>query len=264
MIEMRRKSRPANGCSWDKGVTSDHGGRNGAVGFRPLYRQVYDTFLRRLADAVWQPGQALPSEGRLASELGVSQGTVRKALDALTAENLLIRRQGRGTFVAEHDDRQSVFRFFKLRTDREGAGTPSSRVVEITEGAASVDERDRLSLVRSAQVVRVARVRSLDGRPCIAEILALPLAMFPGLAALELPNTLYSLYAVRFGISISGAKEQLRAVALPAYQADLLGGSVGEPALEIDRVAFNLDDKPVEWRLSFCLTRDMYYLSELR
>ena len=189
---------------------------------------------------------------------------MRKALDTLTAENLLIRRQGRGTFVAEHDDRQSVFRFFKLRTDREGAGTPSSRVVAITEGAANVDERDRLALVRSAQVVRVERVRSLDERPCITETLAVPLALFPGLAALELPNTLYSLYAARFGVSISGAKEQLRAVALPAYEAGLLGACAGRPALEINRVAFNLDDTPVEWRLSFCLTQDMYYLSELR
>ena len=239
-------------------------GREQVVGFRPLYRQVYDTLLRRLADAVWQPGQVLPSEGQLAIELGVSQGTVRKALDTLTLENLLIRRQGRGTFVADHDDRQSVFRFFKLRTDRGGEGTPKSRVVAITEGGASVDERDRLSLVRAAQVVRIQRVRQLEERPCIAETIAVPLSLFPGLAALDLPNTLYSLYATRFGISISGAKERLRAVALPPMEATLLDQPAGVPALEIDRVALNLDERPVEWRLSFCLTQDMYYLSELR
>src|SRR5919202_6832930 len=90
------------------------------LGYRPLYRQVRALLVRRLAEGVWQPGQLLPSEGQLAAELGVSQGTVRKALDALTAERLLVRRQGRGTFVAEHED--GTFHFFRLVPD---AGAPS-------------------------------------------------------------------------------------------------------------------------------------------
>ncbi len=88
-----------------------------ALGFRPLYRQVKAIFVRRLVEGVWSPGTALPSEGQLASEIGVSQGTVRKALDELAAENLLVRRQGRGTFVAEHDERRILFQFFKLVPD---------------------------------------------------------------------------------------------------------------------------------------------------
>jgi GntR family transcriptional regulator len=87
------------------------------VGFRPLYRQVKDLLLRRLADGVWQPGQILPSEPEIAANLGVSQGTVRKALDEMTAENLLVRRQGRGTFVARHDEERILFRFFRLQSD---------------------------------------------------------------------------------------------------------------------------------------------------
>ena len=235
-----------------------------AVGFRPLYRQVYDTLLRRLADAVWQPGQILPSEGVLAAELGVSQGTVRKALDALTADSLLVRRQGRGTFVAEHDDKQSVFRFFKLRPDGAVAGTPSSRVVSIAEAAATLDERDRLALLRNARVVRMERVRALDGRPCLVETIAVPATLFPGLAAMELPNTLYSLYATRFGITIATAHERLKAIALAPDKAPLLGVPAGIPVLEVDRVAVDLEDRPVEWRLSTCLTEDIHYASVLR
>lgn len=238
--------------------------RGDGVGFRPLYRQVYDTLLRRLADAVWQPGQILPSEGHLAAELGVSQGTVRKALDALTADSLLVRRQGRGTFVAEHDDKQSVFRFFKLRPDGAGAGAPQSRVIAIAEVAASVDERDRLALVRAARVVRIERLRSLDGRLCLIETIAVPTALFPGIAEMELPNTLYSLYAIRFGITIATANERLKAILLPAAKAALLDVLPGAPALEIDRVAVDLEDRPVEWRLSTCLTEEMHYLSVLR
>ena len=238
--------------------------REDTVGFRPLYRQVYDTFLRRLADGVWHPGQVLPSEAQLALELGVSQGTVRKALDALTAESLLIRRQGRGTFVAEHGDPRSVFRFFKLRSDREGPGVPRSQVIAIAEVAASVDERDRLALVRSARVVRIERLRSVDEKLCVAETIAVPLVLFPGLAALELPNTLYTLYAMRFGIIVAGAKETLKAIALPEREAALLKKPEATPVLEIDRIAHDLEDRPVEWRLSLCLTDDLHYLSELR
>src|ERR671933_339175 len=139
------------------------------LGYRPLYRQVRELLVRRLAEGVWQPGQLLPSEGQLAAELGVSQGTVRKALDALTADSLLVRRQGRGTFVAEHDDQQSVFRFFKLRPDTEGGGIPDSRVLSIAEGAANGDERERLDLARSARVVRIERLRSVAGRLCVSE-----------------------------------------------------------------------------------------------
>jgi len=71
-------------------------------GYRPLYRQVYDIVVRRVAEGKWRPGEALPSEQNLAREMGVSQGTMRKVLDSLTAEKLLERRQGKGTFIAEN------------------------------------------------------------------------------------------------------------------------------------------------------------------
>ena len=235
----------------------------GKVGFRPLYRQVYETLMRRLADAVWHPGQLLPSEGLLALEFGVSQGTVRKALDALTAENLLVRRQGRGTFVAEHGDEHSLFRFFKLRSDREGIGVPQSQVVAIEEVVASGDERGKLALARHARVVRIRRRRAVSGVPCVLESIAVPASVFPGLKSMDLPNTLYSLYATHYGITISGTNEKLKALALPAAEALLLGLKQRTPVLEIDRVAFDLERRPVEWRVSLCLTDQVHYLSEL-
>src|ERR671932_678209 len=139
------------------------------LGYRPLYRQVRALLVRRLAEGVWQPGQLLPSEGQLAAELGVSQGTVRKALDALTAERLLVRRQGRGTFVAEHDEQRILFHFFKLMPD---AGTPSfpeSRILTTGAAQADADERDRLGLGPEAVVVRVRRLRALGGLLAIVE-----------------------------------------------------------------------------------------------
>lgn len=177
---------------------------------------------------------------------------------------MLVRKQGRGTFVADHDDRQSVFRFFKLRSDGDGAGTPTSRLIAMTEAAASADERERLDLARSARVARIERLRFLNEQGCVVETISVPAALFPGISGMELPNTLYSLYATRFGITVATANECLKAVALGAKEATLLETAEGTPALEIDRIAIDLEERPIEWRLSICLTRHLHYLSVLR
>src|SRR5215212_10884032 len=109
------------------------------LGFRPLYRQVRDVLVKRIADGVWQAGQALPSEPDIAADLGVSSGTVRKALDEMTAENLVVRRQGRGTFVARHDEARILFQFFKLARDDGERRFPESKIVEVQTGPAGPD-----------------------------------------------------------------------------------------------------------------------------
>src|SRR5690606_120113 len=96
--------------------------------YKPLYVQVRDTLVRRLIDGLWQPGQLIPSEIELAREVGVSQGTIRKALDAMTTENLLVRRQGRGTYVAEPEDGRMLFQFFRLVQDGVARSFPTSQV----------------------------------------------------------------------------------------------------------------------------------------
>lgn len=235
-----------------------------ALGFRPLYRQVKAIFVRRLVDGVWAPGEALPSEGQLAAEIGVSQGTVRKALDELAAENLVVRRQGRGTFVAEHDERRILFQFFKLAPDRGEPRFPDSAVLGIATGLADPAEQAALDLDGEDGVIRIRRLRSFDDVPLIVETLSLPRRLFDGLENGPIPNNLYSLFAGRYGVTIANARERLKAVALTAADAGLLGVAPGHPALEIDRIALSLDGTPVERRLSLCLTREVHYLSDLR
>ena len=88
--------------------------------FRPLYLQLKDLLLRDMETRQWRPGEALPSEIELAARFGVSQGTVRKAIDALAADNLVVRRQGKGTFVATHtEEKTSTFRFLRIRRSDE-------------------------------------------------------------------------------------------------------------------------------------------------
>ena len=234
------------------------------LGFRPLYRQVKDQFVRRLVEGAWSPGMAIPSEGQLASEIGVSQGTVRKALDELAAENLLVRRQGRGTFVAEHDEQRILFRFFKLMSDDGVARFPDSRVLDMVSERADAAERIALNLHTEERVIRIRRIRSLGGKPLIIETISLPAHVFPGLEDGPVPNNLYSLFATRYGITIANARERLKAVALTVDQAHHLGVAVATPALEIDRIALSLDGSAVERRLSLCLTEEAHYQSDLR
>src|SRR5215212_10050220 len=150
----------------------------GMIGFRPLYRQVRDTLVRRIADGVWHPGQLLPSEPELASDLGVSQGTVRKALDEMTAENLVVRRQGRGTFVAKHDDARILFQFFKLVPDSGERSFPDSRVLDARKHV-DVNAAEILGLKAREPVLQIDRVRSLQGQACVLERIFLPARLFP-------------------------------------------------------------------------------------
>lgn len=236
-----------------------------APGFLPLYRQVKSLLVKRIADRVWQPGEGLPSEIQIAAELGVSQGTVRKALDEMTADRLLVRRQGRGTFVARHDESRILFQFFKIVPETGVPVFPDSHLRRVTEGIATPEEVARLALTPGERVIRIARVRSLNGRVTISEYLVLPARLFPGMAAREdIPNNLYDLYGSEYGITIVGGDESLRAVAAPPEDADLLAVEPGAPLLAIDRVALGLDGKPVEWRVSLCDTRHCHYVSGLR
>ncbi len=234
--------------------------------FEPLYVKVKARFLERLASGAWAPGVLLPSEFELARMYRVSQGTVRKALDALTQQNLLVRRQGKGTFVATHTVDRALFYFFKLVGKGDKREYPESRVLSCREGPAQAEERSRLGLAAKARVVRIVRVRSLAGRDCIFERICVPAALFPQLGMedrTQLPNTLYQYYEQTYGITITRAVERVRAVAASRRDARYLNVPEGGPLLEIDRLATNLDGRPIEWRVSRCDARDHYYLATL-
>jgi GntR family transcriptional regulator len=235
-----------------------------ALGFRPLYRQVKDVLTRRIADGVWAAGNVLPSEPDIAADLGVSHGTVRKALDELAAENLVVRRQGKGTFVARHDDARILFQFFKLFTDAGERRFPDSRILSVDVRDADAEAARVLDLRKGARVVALERVRTLADTVCIFERITLPKALFPGIEKRDLPNNLYELYRSDFGVTIARATERLKAVAATRREARHLDVAVGAPLLSVDRTALAIDGAPVEWRVSLCRTDTIHYLSDLR
>lgn len=229
-------------------------------GYRPLHRQVYDVIVRRMAQGVWRAGDCLPSEQALARELGVSQGTVRKVLDALTAEKLLQRRQGKGTFIAENTQERALFRFFRLAHPGGRRVTPESSVDTVKVRAGKAAEIARLELAKGDRVVEILRVRSIEGRPAVRERIVVPSRLFPDLEKRHpLPNTLYSLYQTAYGVNITSAQEELRAELADAEDARVLGVAEGAPVLCIDRTAVSLESLKVELRTSRIASADLVY-----
>jgi len=230
---------------------------------KPLYAQVEEIIRQRLIDNYWTPGEALPSEIQLAAELGVSQGTVRKALNDMVAENLLVRRQGRGTFVSEHTERRALFLFFNLVGEDGTRTMPVSRVLSCEHRKATAEERAHLELNPGAEVVTVLRVRSLHDKPAIVDTVTVSRALFPDLGGdVKLPENLYRFYQGEYGITIAKAQERVRAVSATSEEAKLLGLDAGAPLLEIDRISLSLDARPIEWRVSRCNTSQHTYVAE--
>jgi GntR family transcriptional regulator len=236
-----------------------------AFAYRPLYIQVKDSLIRRLIDGQWQPGQMIPSETDLAREIGVSQGTIRKALDVMTAENLLVRRQGRGTYVAEPAESRMLFQYFRMIPDSGEPSFPDSRILARSREKADATERSELGLASGASVWRIERIRDVAGAPAIVETISLSAVRFADFDRLTgIPNNVYRLYSEKWGITIARARERLKAVAASPADATALGCRPGTPLLRINRVAFDLEGNAVERRVSRCLTATLHYLSELR
>ena len=233
-------------------------------GASPLYLQVREILTRRISSGSLGPGAALPSEFQIAEDLGVSQGTVRKALDALAQERLVVRVQGKGTFVVEQTPEEVHFRFFNI-FDADGRRVlPDSRNTKVTSGQANTEERRKLELPAKSRVCRMRRVRTVNERPFIVERIVLPEAMFPNIAQRgEVPNTLYDLFQAEYGVLVMRARDTVHAEACPTDVATALKVAQGTPLTVIDRVATAIGDVPVEWRVRSCHLDGLRYVANV-
>jgi GntR family transcriptional regulator len=222
----------------------------------PLYARTEAALRARLAAGEWKPGHAIPTENSLSAELGVSQGTLRRALAALERARLIERRQGVGTFVAEATSERALFHFFRVERPDGTRPVPTSRVLSLRRRTATGEER--AALEGADRVVAIERERLVDGRPAIFERVALPEALFPGFAlpvAVELRDELYVLYQRGFGITVTRVDETLAAEPAPRTAEALRGA----PVLAISRVARDLKGRAVEWRRTWLDTRRLRY-----
>jgi len=228
----------------------------------PLYREVRHHIMEAIAEGEWQPGQAIPSETELSAHFGVSIGTLRRAIDELVAGQVLIRYQGRGTFVATHSPRRLMFHFFHIVGEDGQKQYPEVTTLEFRAGRVDAAVAKLLDIATSDRVFRIRNRLSLAGEAVIVDDITLPEELFPGLTAAVFTardNTIYQFYQSRFGINVLRTHERLRAIAAPGDIAKLLEVEAGAPLLVVRRLALTYRDRPVELRVSHVNTAHHEY-----
>lgn len=232
----------------------------------PLYRDVKRLLVQSIAAGEWPPGVALPSEARLAERFNVSIGTLRKAIDELVAERMVVRQQGRGTFVATHGQSRLLFHFFHIVPRGGEKQYPKTRTLSFRRGRAEPGEAPKLGLVPGDPVLRIRNLLMLQSEPVILDDLVLPQRLFPDLTEkvfTSRDNTIYHLYQTRYGINVLRTSERLSATLADAQLAGVLGVKKGAPLLQINRTALSYHDIAVELRRSLVNTEKHEYFSDL-
>lgn len=234
--------------------------------YKPLYEQIKVLITQSLIQGEWRPGDAIPSEFDLASRFKVSQGTVRKAIDALANEKILIRKQGKGTFVATHEEEKIQLRFLRLTAEDGTKEHLKNTLLSFTRAKADKEISNCLDLKAGTAIYEIKRLLTFSNRPLIYDHIVVPASPFKGLNGqkiIEKQGSLYSLYETQYGIRMIRAEERLKAVSADAKIARALNIKDKEPLLSIERVSFTYGDKPMEWRLGLCITDNHHYRNEL-
>jgi GntR family transcriptional regulator len=232
----------------------------------PLYKSVQRALMEQLANGELKPGQLIPSERQLATEFSVSIGTLRKAIDELVEQRILIRQQGRGTYVATHDRERLLFYFFHIVPQVGLKSYPLVEFVFFHKAVASDEVAMRLNIAVGSPVFHIRNRLSLEGDSVSVDDLFLDQARFEKLTPAqfkERPNTIYNLYEEAFGITVVKTEERLRAEAAHEEHGKLLKVKTGTPVLTIRRVALDMRNEPVELRISTVNTAQHEYFAEL-
>ncbi len=219
----------------------------------PLYRTVKSSLLRAIADWRYPAGAALPSEAVLALGFGVSIGTLRHAVDELVAEQILVRRQGSGTYVAMHDAERFLFQYFHVERCDGLREIPHVDLVAFERFRLEEEPAQALGLKPGEPAIQVDNRLLLQGRAVIHDRLTLPAILFKGLTEKrfrERKSTIYHLYQTEFGITVTKVHERAGAVAADRTAARIMGLTPGKPVMQLRRTALTFGDKPVEYRVS--------------
>lgn len=228
----------------------------------PLYQRLREEMLAKIAAGEWSPGAPIPTEAELTKLYGVAIGTVRKAVDTLVSEGLLLRSQGRGTFVRRPNFDASLARFFRQVNASGGREIPSSRILSKQLQKPSKAVAKALALKSGEQVLRMERLRVIDDRTLFHEEIWLPASRF--IVLLDIDSTtfgdlLYPFYEKQCGQCIASARETLTVGSADAEVARTLSIEPGNPIVIIERTALGYDRSPLEYRLSRAAANNFHY-----
>jgi len=234
----------------------------------PRYQRLRDDLLQRIASGEWSPGDAIPTEAELTQAYELATGTVRKALDMLVGEGVLTRSQGKGTYVKRPNFDSSLFRFFRFKTKAGEAVQPTGKILSRSVRVPPADVRTALDM-RDArgEGIFISRVREIEGRAVLAEEIWLPRKPFEALVDMKLKDfgdLLYPLYEQACRQLVASARETLTVETATRPLADRLDLPVGRPVIAVQRIAFNIAGKPIEWRCTRGSADGFQYEVEVR
>jgi GntR family transcriptional regulator len=219
-----------------------------------------------LIQGEWGPGEAIPSEIELANTYDVSQGTVRKAIDVLTAESILIRRQGKGTYVATHNEENIQLRFLRLTSNFELKEKLDNQLISFSKEKATNKLAKILNINPASTIISLTRILTFNEKPLILDVIKIPAQSFRGLTAemvVEKKGSMYRMYETDFGVRMLRADEKIKAISANSKSSSLLNIKENSPLLSVERLSYTYDNKPLEWRLGLCITDNHFYRSEL-
>jgi GntR family transcriptional regulator len=232
----------------------------------PLYRQIEADLRDRIRDGRLPPGAQVATETELMTEYGVSRATVRQALAGLLAEGQLEVRRGLGTYVAAPRFEHTIGGFYSFSREIERHGLqPGTRVLDIHIEPSLEDVAEALQILPGTPVVALRRLRLAGPDPLVVETSHLPAARFPDLESVDFSSVrLYDTLLNQYGCRPTRARETFEPILLTADEAALLDQRRGEPALRVERTAFDQDDQPIEFCRSTVRGDRYRYSVELR
>lgn len=225
-----------------------------AVVAQPLYAQVRERLMERIVGKEWRQGEMLPNEFDLARQFSVSIGTIRKAVEGLEAARIVVRKQGRGTYVA----RENATPVTEPVSWSAGAGldelSAALATLSVVQREALPREIAALELLGERAVIAIRRRRRYQGGAAVLDHIVLPRHLFFDLETSEpMPANLYEFYGDYFGVRAVKWREQISAVAAGDEVPIGLGVLPGVPLLKIERTCYTVGSTAMEWRESFCI-----------
>jgi GntR family transcriptional regulator len=215
----------------------------------PLYHQTAEVLRSRIVQNVWKLGDRLPSENQLCEEFGVSSITMRRAVGTLVAEGLLVRLQGKGTFVSsDHAIVQGPPHLTSFTEDMRMRGWRSSaRQLSFRTERAAESVATRLGLSAGTLLHTLSRVRLADGLPVAVQTAHMPALLFPGLESHDFRReSLYEVFDRDYGVKPATATETYRASTLTTEEAELLEAEPDNPAFRVERLTTDSTGRRVE------------------
>lgn len=216
------------------------------------YQGLASAFRCKVESGSWRIAEAIPSEASLAKEYGVAVGTIRQAIAQLADDGVLVKRHGKSTIVSSGLNGQSMLRFFRYQLDGQEQLSPQAKVLDLKEVALD-KELAKLTGWSCKSLLKIHRLRLIDSKPLLFETIYLPLPKFKQLTPYkpqDFEDLFYPMYVKVCGVAVIKARDQVSFELMKKADAKALTMKEGHPAVRVNRIAFDLTGKPVEFRSS--------------